>query len=154
MNKIIFIGLVVGLLGIFPATVQGHNIIKGKVLDESTNSPLPGASVLLKGSLEGTTTDDWGNFTIDTDYDSGRLVVSFIGYQTREVTFTSHTEFLVITLTPDVIDLSTVSVSAMKITPMVSIAQVDVKVRTVNTSQDVLRIVPGLFIAQHAGGGK
>jgi len=37
---------------------------------------------------------------------------------------------------------------------MVSIAMVDVNVRTVNSSQDVLRIVPGLFIAQHAGGGK
>jgi outer membrane cobalamin receptor len=35
-----------------------------------------------------------------------------------------------------------------------TISQVDIKLRPVNTSQDILRMIPGLFIAQHAGGGK
>jgi outer membrane receptor protein involved in Fe transport len=35
-----------------------------------------------------------------------------------------------------------------------TISQVDIRLRPVNTSQDILRIIPGLFIAQHAGGGK
>ncbi|NOX85316.1 MAG: TonB-dependent receptor [Chlorobi bacterium] len=154
MKKNIAVSYLILLFAFMPAVISGHNIIKGKVLNESTNSPLPGASVRLKGTSEGTTTDEWGNFGMDTDYESGTLIISYIGFKTKEVDFTSHTEFLVIALTPDVIDLSTVRVSATKITPMVSIAQVDVNVRTVNTSQDVLRIVPGLFIAQHAGGGK
>lgn len=34
------------------------------------------------------------------------------------------------------------------------ISQLDIHIRPINTSQDVLRIVPGLFIGQHAGGGK
>lgn len=34
------------------------------------------------------------------------------------------------------------------------IADVDIKLRPINTSQDMLKMVPGLFIAQHAGGGK
>ena len=34
------------------------------------------------------------------------------------------------------------------------ISALDIELRPINTSQDVLKIVPGLFIAQHAGGGK
>lgn len=154
MNKTIVIGLFAFLLGYVPNVLYGHNIIKGKVFCESTNFPLSSATVMLKGTSEGTTTDEWGNFTIDTDYESGILIISFIGYSSQENGFTSHTDFLVIGLKPDVVDLRTVSVCATKITPMVSIAMVDINVRTVNSSQDVLRIVPGLFIAQHAGGGK
>ena len=152
--KFFITGLFACLLVWIPGGVYGHNIIKGKVFDESTNSPLPGATVILKSTSEGTTTDEWGNFTINTDYASGTLVVSFIGYITQEVQFTSHTQFLVIGLKPDIVDLGMVSITAAKITPMVTIATVDVSTRTINSSQDVLRIVPGLFIAQHGGGGK
>lgn len=148
------VGIVVLLFGLCPIAAQSHNVIKGKVLSESTHTPLPGAMVLLKGTTEGAVTDEWGNFSMDTDYESGMLVISYIGFKSQEINFTSHTEFLVIQLKPDVIDLGTVSISASKITPMYSIAQVDVNIRPVNTSQDILRIVPGLFIAQHAGGGK
>jgi hypothetical protein len=35
-----------------------------------------------------------------------------------------------------------------------TLSQVDIRLRPINTSQDILRMVPGLFIAQHAGGGK
>ena len=35
-----------------------------------------------------------------------------------------------------------------------TISSLDIKLRPTNTSQDILRMVPGLFIAQHAGGGK
>lgn len=137
-----------------PMIVFSHNIIKGKVICEQSSTPLPGASIQLVGTDEGTVTDDWGNFTIDTDYESGTLLLSFLGYKSLEIDFTSHTEFLVIDLKPDVIDLGTVKVCGSKISPMSTISQLDVKIRTVNTSQDVLRIIPGLFIAQHAGGGK
>ncbi|PLX02689.1 MAG: TonB-dependent receptor [Marinilabiliales bacterium] len=135
-------------------TLLAHNVIKGKVIDANTNTPLVGTSIILSGTSEGCTTDDWGNFLIDTDYESGVLIISYLGYESQEIEFTSHTEFLVIELKPDIVDLGTINISASKITPMESMAQIDVKLRPVKTSQDVLRIVPGLFIAQHAGGGK
>lgn len=34
------------------------------------------------------------------------------------------------------------------------ISKIDIATRPINNAQDILRIVPGLFIAQHAGGGK
>lgn len=153
MRKYLYTLIFIFLFG-NPFILNAHNIIQGKVVGEESNAPLSGATIILKGSSEGSTTDEWGNFSINTDYASGILVVSYIGYKSEEIGFTSHTEFLVISLKPTIVDLSTVSVSAGRLTPMVSIAQVDLNVRSVNTSQDVLRIVPGLFIAQHAGGGK
>lgn len=154
MTKRILICCLSVCLACIPFTSQAHNILKGKVICESSGAPLIGANVSVKGSSEGTITDDWGNFTLDTDYESGILEVSFIGYVTSQIEFSFHTEFLVITLQPDMVRLSDVYVSGTKSSPGVSMSQIDVNVRSVNSSQDVLRIVPGLFIAQHAGGGK
>lgn len=141
------------LLGLVPLNILGHHIIKGKVLDEN-KSPLPGATVLVKGSTEGTSTDDWGYFTLETELTSGKLIVSYIGFATVEIDFDAHGDPLTITLKSTIVDLKDVNINESRITPMESIATVDVNVRSVNTSQDVLRVVPGLFIAQHAGGGK
>ncbi len=63
MKKNIVVICMAWLLVFMPVVIFGHNIIKGKVLNESTNSPLPGATVQLKGTSEGTTTDEWGNFS-------------------------------------------------------------------------------------------
>lgn len=58
------------------------------------------------------------------------------------------------TLEQRAIDLSTVTVSANKQYLLNKLAAIDLKLRPLNSSQDVLRMVSGLFIAQHAGGGK
>jgi outer membrane cobalamin receptor len=52
------------------------------------------------------------------------------------------------------LNLAEVRVNGKKNSSLNTIGSVDIMLRPVNTSQDVLRIVPGLFIAQHAGGGK
>lgn len=145
---------IVLLFVLFTTSIFGHNSFKGKVLDESTNSPLIGATIMVKGTSEGVVTNVWGNFTINTENDSGILIISYLGFKTQEIKFTSHTEYLVISLKPDIIELNSVLVATNELNPMVSMAQVDVNLRTINNAQDALRIVPGLFIAQHAGGGK
>ncbi|MGB1448679.1 MAG: SusC/RagA family TonB-linked outer membrane protein [Flavobacteriaceae bacterium] len=50
----------------------------------SEDGPLPGATVVVKGTSNGTTTDFDGNFTIAADADAV-LVVSFVGFATQEV---------------------------------------------------------------------
>ncbi len=71
--------------------------VKGKVLDEK-GQPLPGASIKVKGSQAGTVTDLQGDFSIDVP-DGGVLLVSYIGYQTKEVTVNGNTP-LTISLVP------------------------------------------------------
>ena len=57
--------------------------VSGTVSD--ANGPLPGASVLVKGTTNGTQTDFDGNFTLNNVEDTATLVFSYIGYKTVEI---------------------------------------------------------------------
>lgn len=67
---------------------QGQTVtITGKVTDAETQQGLPGASVLVSGTTNGTITDTDGNFSLRTDF-SGiplKVTISFIGYVTTSV---------------------------------------------------------------------
>ena len=67
------------------AFAQGRKV-SGKVTDASDNSGVPGASVLIKGTTKGVATDADGNFSIDVRGASDVLVISFVGYSSKEVT--------------------------------------------------------------------
>lgn len=58
--------------------------IKGRVTNES-GQPLSGVSITIKGESGGITTDNNGAFRIETDKTNITLVVSFVGYTTREI---------------------------------------------------------------------
>ncbi|MCC9137869.1 SusC/RagA family TonB-linked outer membrane protein [Pontibacter silvestris] len=60
-----------------------QQLIKGKVTDEK-QQPLPGVTVLLKGTSTGTATDVDGNYSLQVPGSDGTLVFSFIGYTTKE----------------------------------------------------------------------
>jgi TonB-linked SusC/RagA family outer membrane protein len=64
--------------------------VTGTVLDD-TNQPLPGVSVKLKGTSIGTVTDVNGKFIIDLPTADGTLVLSFIGFATKEVPLNGQT---------------------------------------------------------------
>jgi TonB-linked SusC/RagA family outer membrane protein len=63
--------------------------ITGKVLDEK-GQPLVGASIRVKGSTTGTTTDDNGSFTLEVP-DNTTLVISYLGYENKVVTVSGTT---------------------------------------------------------------
>lgn len=73
------------LVAYFP--LQGQNIIKGKVIDIDTESPIAFANVYLPNNEKGTITDDNGLFSL-TNIPNGeqRIIVSIIGYETFETT--------------------------------------------------------------------
>lgn len=60
-----------------------QNTIKGKIKDEQ-GQPLPGVSVVVKGTTAGTVTDNEGLYTVNAER-NGTLVFSFIGYLTQEI---------------------------------------------------------------------
>ncbi|SHK68568.1 MULTISPECIES: TonB-dependent receptor [Reichenbachiella] len=64
--------------------------VSGQVLDEMGEG-LPGASVLIKGTSKGTTTDINGQFSLVTPEDAV-LIVSFLGYLTQEITLAGRSE--------------------------------------------------------------
>ena len=73
--------------------------ITGKVIDENEQG-IPGASVVVKGTTTGMSTDANGNFTLNVPNDA-TIVVSFIGYKTVEIPVETQTLFNV-TLETDV----------------------------------------------------
>jgi len=74
-----------------PLTSYGQEkTIKGTVFSSADDAPLFGASVLIKGTVNGTTTDFDGKYTINAS--SGDvLVFSYIGFKTSEITVTNNT---------------------------------------------------------------
>ena len=68
----------------FAADFVQDKSLTGKVVDENDEG-LPGASVLVKGTSIGATTDSNGDFRLAVPDDAETLVVSYIGYATREV---------------------------------------------------------------------
>jgi TonB-dependent starch-binding outer membrane protein SusC len=83
--------------------------ISGKVSSSDDGAPLPGVTVLLKGSSTGTTTDAEGVFSLNVADPNGTLVFSFIGFTTQEVAINSRTS-IDVTLNADVSELSEVVV--------------------------------------------
>ncbi|QNL49920.1 TonB-dependent receptor [Olivibacter sp. SDN3] len=75
--------------------VPGQQQITGVVRAAADQSPLPGVSVLIKGTSRGVTTDEKGQFSIDADA-SETLVFSYIGYLTTEQTVGDRTALTIV----------------------------------------------------------
>ncbi len=89
-NKSIRI-LLMFLAFLFPLYITAQvQEINGKVTDEKDATPLPGVTVIAKGTSLGTVTDFDGNYTISVQSGS-TLVFSYIGYSSREVLVTDQT---------------------------------------------------------------
>jgi iron complex outermembrane receptor protein len=76
----LFFGLV-----LFSISGITQKAITGKVIDQKTGSSIFGVSVTVKGGTIGTSTDNDGNFSISVPNDASVLVISAIGYSSREV---------------------------------------------------------------------
>jgi iron complex outermembrane recepter protein len=104
------------LLACFGFTsLQAQTTVTGTVMD-ATKDPLIGANVVLKGTTSGTTTDFDGNFTLVVSEKAPfTLVVSYLGYTTKEVQITASTAGMKITLEEESAMLSEVVISASRV---------------------------------------
>ncbi|WP_282787394.1 TonB-dependent receptor [Flavobacterium croceum] len=68
-------------------TVFAQGKVSGTVVDSELNTPLSGVNVKVKGTSTGVATDANGKFSLTTTATSGQLVISFIGYENKTVSF-------------------------------------------------------------------
>ncbi len=132
--------------------------VSGTVSDE--NGPLPGATVLVKGTSTGTTTDFDGNYSINEIGSDAKLVVSFIGYVTQEVAVASKS-VVNITLVEDSSELDEVVVTALGIkrqkrsltyaTQKVSTEEIS-KARPLNVVNSLSGKVAGISVTRSGSG--
>ena len=79
------------LLSIFVSTIVfGQFTITGKVVDSTTKEPLFGASVFAQNTTSGTTTNREGEFSLSLKSGGYELIVSFTGYQSREIRISNN----------------------------------------------------------------
>jgi TonB-linked SusC/RagA family outer membrane protein len=74
---------------------QQQRTVSGTVTDE-TGQPLPGATVVIKGTTQGTVTNADGNYTLTNIPEDATLVFSFVGMRTQEVQIEGRTTFTVV----------------------------------------------------------
>ncbi|MDJ1506029.1 SusC/RagA family TonB-linked outer membrane protein [Xanthocytophaga agilis] len=87
--------------------------VTGQVKDDRGEG-LPGVSVSLKGTTNGTVTDAQGKYNLTIPEGTGTLVFSFVGYVTEEIAVNNQTT-IDVTLLPDIMSLNEVVVTAMGI---------------------------------------
>lgn len=106
-------GILLSLFVVFPAASQTTNI-SGTVTEKSTNQPLPGVSIYVKGSSNGTQTTNDGKFVI-TAKPGDVLSIAYLGYTTQEITVTAATKSVSIALEEASNSLNEVVVTALNI---------------------------------------
>lgn len=109
MRKLLFGSWLLSLLFCLPVLAQDVAVI-GRVTSSDDNAGLPGVSVTVKGTSRGTTTDADGNFKINTP-SSGRLVFSYVGFATQEITVGNQSNIKV-TLVTDASNLEEVVITS------------------------------------------
>ena len=142
------------------ATQSNKITVSGTVLDKTTNDPLIGVSVVVKGVANaGTITDMDGKFTLKLPYAEAPLVFSCLGYRPQEIVPGAKKELTVL-LQEDTKALQEVVVvgytKQRKETMIGSVATITTKdltqSPTANINNALAGRLPGLIVNQYAGG--
>lgn len=134
--------------------------IKGSLTDSLSNEKIVGAVVYLIDNNQVTSTDLLGNFYFpDVHPGTYKIKLSAIGFEAKILTVEvkeQETTQLSTLLNPSAINLSEVIIAQKGEagSSMQTLSKIDIDLRPTKSSQDILRMIPGLVTAQHAGGGK
>jgi iron complex outermembrane receptor protein len=119
---------------------QDLSTVAGLVQSEK-GEPMPGATIFIRGTFIGTSTDRDGKFSLRADFSEGPVVlsVSFVGYESRDVTLSQPDNAVKVQLKINPTLTNEVIASASRVEE--GILQAPVTVEKV-TSQQVLRLPP------------
>lgn len=129
--------------------------VNGIIKDNTDQQTIPGATILIAENGKGAVTNENGAYSFhDLTPGDYTLTITSTGYEklTKKIKVPGKYNS---TLKPDLLNLSEITVSAATTRPGENkMDMMAMQLQPVKPAQDLLRTVPGLFIAQHAGGGK
>tara|TARA_R110002033_G_scaffold28871_4_gene64832 strand:- start:4976 stop:8026 length:3051 start_codon:yes stop_codon:yes gene_type:complete len=145
----------------FAQGLFAQSIVVSGTVKTTDGLPLPGASIVLKGTSIGGVSDFDGNFSISiSDPINKTLLISYIGYITKEVKLTAQNQTINITLNEDSNSLDEVIIIGSSLTQSrkklgnaittVKSAEL-VKAAPVNITSSLQGKVPGAQITQNSG---
>lgn len=164
--KIFKNALLFGFMFMSTLTVFSQSKVTGTVIDGEFNQPLAGASVVVKGTTTGTATDFDGKFEITTSQKSGEIVISFLGYETKTVSYTitgNSVNVGNVVVSPEAGQLEEVilvgkgiiDVAKERKTPIavstIKASEIQAKVGTSDVTQAMVN-TPSVYVAGQAGG--
>jgi iron complex outermembrane recepter protein len=155
MRKVLFIiCLLVG-----SNMLLAQQTISGKIVDSETNEPLAGAVIKVKDTQTGTTSAADGTFSLRLAEVQGYVLdISFVGYESREITIRAGERTLSVALKPEFRQLGTVIVTATRsrrdkydVPLRVDVLEKD-KVEAIPalSADDYLRAIPGISVSRGA----
>ncbi|MFY0690016.1 MAG: TonB-dependent receptor [Cyclobacteriaceae bacterium] len=89
--------------------IINQQTVSGRVIDQESGEGLPGVSIIIKGTSNGTTTDIDGGYTLQLPGEDDVLIFTFIGYESQEVIVGNQSQ-IDISLSPDFAELEEVVV--------------------------------------------
>ena len=149
MKKIIF----TFLLGVLSLALSAQTL-QGKVVDQYKN-PVADAYIYTPSAEIHSHSDALGKFICRGVQPGDTLIVSFLGFESQQRILTENdfSEGIQFVLQDEFFELDQVYISN-SVKSSSQVADIDLQTNPVNSSQEILRKVPGLIIGQHAGGGK
>jgi len=139
------------LFVVFLLTFSSNAQVMKGIVKDSIGNPVENAYIINLQSQSHAHSNEYGSFSIEKTKVGDILKVAAFGFKKMEHTVTA--DDFVIALEADVFRLSQVTINS-KMNAMNVVSKIDLQTTPVNSSQEILRKVPGLFIGQHAGGGK
>lgn len=91
-SRLVFAAIMLFAFLLVPVLGHAQKKITGKIKDQVTSDPLPGVSILEKGTSNANITDIDGNFELTVKTGDVVLIVSFMGYETQEVSTTGQSQ--------------------------------------------------------------
>ena len=128
--------------------------LKGVIIDEN-NQPLEAAYVYNLNSETHAHSSANGRFVLDENKIGDSIKIGLLGYKNQVLVLEEKalTSGITITLQEKTFQLEELHLNE-QLNALSTISRLDLSIDPVNSSQEVLRKVPGLIIGQHAGGGK
>jgi hypothetical protein len=138
----------------FSIPVFSQHIFRGYVADKTNGESLQWAVISGGNGGISVTSDQRGYFQISLPKEEKTLFISLVGYQSRKIDIVKTTGIFIIQLTRGPINLKSITITPQSNNGTFhTLSTIDLNLRPVNSSQDLMRLVPGLFLGQHHGGG-
>ena len=151
--KQILIGMMLVL-----TTLSTFGQTTGKVVEAGTNEPLPGATVVVKGTTIGAVSDFNGNFTIQAE-EGSEVVLSYLGYEALTATLKNGGIYVMVvdrnTLSEIIVTSGVIDIAKVRETPIAvsTISPAEISLKTGNQEfPEIMNKTPGVYATKQGGG--
>ncbi|HLU93443.1 MAG TPA: carboxypeptidase-like regulatory domain-containing protein [Membranihabitans sp.] len=138
--------------------------ISGTIIDANSDDPMIGATIVEKGTSNGTITDFDGAFSLQLGQVPGSIVISYVGYESKTIAVTKsgNNDLGTISLTSSAFGLDEVVITGVmdivkdRHTPVAvsTISSVEIQAKAVGNVElpEIAKATPSIYVANQAGG--